>query len=149
MDIVKKNIRLINLGVAVVGIICMIFPFYGAGAFGITAATFSAFQMMFESGFIGIIAGILLLLAPAGILVYSFVLSGGKSQSQHAMILMVINVVGLVMIFIAKIIFASAASAELGSYASLLSINLAFGAILSLIVYAAGIVCNVLTYLNK
>ena len=120
---VKENIRIVNLLLFAICVICWILPMYAWSYFGY-GVSFSAFSWFQFSA-----AAILLFIAPIFGFVYLFVLSKGKTRQQHAMYLGATHAAGLLILIIMN--------------------SFGIGGIISLLAYLAGLGANGMVYLNK
>lgn len=123
MNTVKENIRVVNLLLFAISAICLILPIYSFGYYGY-GFSYSAFSLLGVSFW-----AVFLFVAPIFGLVYLFALSKGKTRKQHALYLGIAHVVGIVVILWWR--------------------GFAFGAILSLLAYAAGAAANGIVFFNK
>lgn len=121
---VKSNIRVVNLLLFALTAFFWLLPFYSFYYYGY-GGSISAFTYIFRVNFLGI----LMLAAPIFGLVYLFVLSGGKTSTQHAMYLGAAHLCGFILILL------------FGAWG--------FGAILSLLAFAAGAAANGIVLFTK
>lgn len=131
MNVLKEKWNLISLALYGVSVICLFLPAYSVGAYGFSVGI-SAFDLLFNASFTAIV----LFLVPIGGLVFALMTKGKKNYLIH----MILFIVGIVIIFLTKMLAA-------GDYSAL--VGLGFGSILTILCYVAGVVIAFLNLGNK